>query len=91
MMTKADLVAQVAKKANLTNKAAKDAVNAVFSTVSETLKRGEKVVVTGFGTFLVRKRAARKGRNPQTGAEIQIPATKTPGFTAGKSLKRMVK
>lgn len=91
MMTKADLVAQVAKKANLTNKAAKDAVNAVFSTISETLKRGEKVVVTGFGTFLVRKRAARKGRNPQTGAEIQIPATKTPGFTAGKSLKRMVK
>ncbi|KKP67493.1 MAG: DNA-binding protein HU [Candidatus Roizmanbacteria bacterium GW2011_GWC2_35_12] len=55
------------------------------------MKRGEKVVVTGFGTFMVRRRAARKGRNPQTGAEIQIPATKTPGFTAGKSLKRLVK
>jgi DNA-binding protein HU-beta len=90
-MTKADLVAQVAKKAGLTAKAAKEAVAAVFSTIADALKRGEKVVVTGFGTFMVRKRAARKGRNPQTGAEIQIPATKTPGFTAGKSLKRMVK
>ncbi|OGK42002.1 DNA-binding protein [Candidatus Roizmanbacteria bacterium RIFCSPLOWO2_01_FULL_35_13] len=90
-MTKADLVAQVAKKAGLTTKAAKDAVGTVFGSVSDALKRGEKVVVTGFGTFMVRRRAARKGRNPQTGAEIQIPATKTPGFTAGKSLKRMVK
>lgn len=90
-MTKADLVAQVAKKADLTNKASKDAVGSVFSIISEAMKRGEKVVITGFGTFVVRKRAARKGRNPQTGAEIQIPATKTPGFTAGKSLKRMVK
>lgn len=90
-MTKADLIAQVAKKANLTAKAAKEAVSTVFSTIADALKRGEKVVVTGFGTFMVRKRAARKGRNPQTGAEIQIPATKTPGFTAGKSLKRMIK
>ncbi|OGK19552.1 DNA-binding protein [Candidatus Roizmanbacteria bacterium RIFCSPHIGHO2_02_FULL_40_13b] len=90
-MTKADLVAQVAKKANLTSKASKDAVVVIFATISEAMKRGEKVVVTGFGTFLVRKRATRKGRNPQTGAEIQIPATKTPGFTAGKSLKRMIK
>ncbi len=90
-MTKADLIAQVAKKAGLTSKAAKDAVNVIFSTISDAMKRGEKVVVTGFGTFLVRKRAARKGRNPQTGAEIKIPATKTPGFTAGKSLKRLVK
>jgi len=90
-MTKADLVAQVAKKVGLTSKAAKEAVSIVFQTISDALKRGEKVVVTGFGTFVVRKRAARKGRNPQTGAEIQIPATKTPGFTAGKSLKRLVK
>lgn len=90
-MTKADLVAQVAKKADLTAKASKDAVAAVFATVSDAIKRGEKVVVTGFGTFMVRKRAARKGRNPQTGAEIRIPATKTPGFTAGKTLKRLVK
>jgi nucleoid DNA-binding protein len=90
-MTKADLVAQVAKKAGLTSKAAKDSVNAIFNSMSDALKRGEKVVVTGFGTFMVRKRAQRKGRNPQTGAEIQIPSTKTPGFTAGKSLKRLVK
>lgn len=90
-MTKAELVAQVAKKAGLTARAAKDAVNTVFDSITQALKRGEKVVVTGFGTFLVRRRAARKGRNPQTGAEIQIPATKTPGFTAGKSLKRTVK
>lgn len=90
-MTKADLVAQVAKRANLTSKAAKDAVNAVFGTISEAMKRDEKVVVTGFGTYLVRRRAARKGRNPQTGAEIQIPATLTPGFTPGKTLKKMVK
>lgn len=90
-MTKADLVAQVSKKAGLTSKAAKDAVNTVFSSITAAMKRGEKVVVTGFGTFMVRRRASRKGRNPQTGAEIQIPATKTPGFTAGKSLKRMVK
>lgn len=90
-MTKADVVAQVAKKADLTAKAAKEAVDAVFGTISEAIKRGEKVVITGFGTFMIRKRAARKGRNPQTGAEIKIPATKTPGFTAGKSLKRLVK
>ena len=90
-MTKADLVAQVAKRAGLTAKAAKDAVNAVFDAIADALKRGEKVVVTGFGTFVVRKRAARKGRNPQTGEEITIPATKTPGFTAGKALKRAVK
>lgn len=90
-MTKADLIAQVAKKTNLTNKASKDSVNAIFNIIADAMKRGEKVVVTGFGTFLVRRRAARKGRNPQTGAEIQIPATKTPGFTAGKSLKRSVK
>ena len=79
------------QKAGLTAKAAKESVNTVFSTMSDAMKRGEKIVVTGFGTFMVRRRAARKGRNPQTGAEIQIPATKTPGFTAGKSLKRMVK
>lgn len=90
-MTKAELIAQVAKKAGLTSRAAKEAVNATFDTIATEMQRGAKVVVTGFGTFLVRKRAARKGRNPQTGAEIKIPPTKTPGFTAGKSMKRMVK
>jgi DNA-binding protein HU-beta len=90
-MTKADLIAQIAKKTGLTAKAAKEAVNTTFSTISDAIKRNEKVVVTGFGTFLVRKRAARKGRNPQTGAEIKIAATKTPGFAAGKAFKRLVK
>ena len=90
-MTKADLVDVVAKKVNLTNKAAKESVQAVFSAVSEALKKGDKVVVTGFGTFMVRSRASRTGRNPQTGATINIPARKTPGFTAGKALKKMVR
>lgn len=90
-MTKADLISQVAKKVDLTAKAAKIAVTSVFTIISDAMKRNEKVVVTGFGTFMLRSRAERKGRNPQTGAEIQIPATKTPGFTAGKSLKRLVK
>ena len=89
-MTKADLVAQVAKKAGLTAKAAKDAVSAVFGTVSDALKRGEKVVVTGFGTFVVRKRAARKGRNPQTGEEIKIKACNVVKFRPGKKLKEAI-
>lgn len=90
-MTKADLVDLVAKKASLTNKAAKEALQAVLDAVRDALKRGEKVVVTGFGTFSVRNRAARTGRNPQTGASIQIPARKTPGFTAGKALKKALR
>ena len=90
-MTKADLVDMVAKKVNLTNKAAKEAVQAVFKAVEDALKKGDKVVVTGFGTFMVRSRAARTGRNPQTGAAINIPARKTPGFTAGKALKKAVR
>ena len=90
-MTKADLVEQVAKKVNLTNKAAKESVSAVFAIIGDTLKKGDKVVVTGFGTFMVRSRASRTGRNPQTGAAINIPARKTPGFTAGKALKKSVR
>ena len=90
-MTKADLIEHVAKKVNLTNKAAREAVAAVFGGVADTLKKCEKVVITGFGTFSVRSRAARKGRNPQTGAAIDIPARKTPGFTAGKALKKVVR
>ncbi len=90
-MTKADLVEAVAKKVNLTNKAAKESVQAVFNAISDALKKGDKVVVTGFGTFMVRSRASRTGRNPQTGATINIPARKTPGFTAGKALKKTVR
>ena len=90
-MTKADLIAYVAKKASLTNKAARESMAAVLGAVTDSLKKGEKVVITGFGTFSVRSRAARKGRNPQTGAEINIPARKTPGFTAGKALKKAIR
>jgi DNA-binding protein HU-beta len=90
-MTKNDLIEKVAKKSSLTKRAASDAVNATFNTIRDSLGRGEKVVITGFGTFLIRSRAARRGRNPQTGQAIQIPGKKLPGFTAGKTIKRMIK
>lgn len=89
-MTKNDLIEKVAKKASLTKRASSDAVNAVFDLISDALGKGEKVVITGFGTFLIRSRAARRGRNPQTGEPIQIPTKKTPGFTAGKTIKRAI-
>jgi DNA-binding protein HU-beta len=84
------LVAKVADKAGLSKKAAESAVNAVIEAVGDSLRSGEKVSVVGFGTFEVRERAARKGRNPQTGKEISIPASRTPAFKAGKSLKDLV-
>ena len=90
-MTKKDLIDLVARKASLTNKASRDAVQAALDGIRDALKRGEKVVLTGFGTFSIRSRAARKGRNPRTGDVINIAARKTPGFTAGKSLKRVVR
>lgn len=90
-MTKADLVEHVAKKASLTAKAAREAVGAVFGTITDALKKGDKVVVTGFGTFMIRTRKSRVGRNPQTGSPINISARKTPGFTAGKALKKVVR
>lgn len=80
----------MADKAGLSKKAAESAVNAVIEAVGDSLKSGEKVSVVGFGTFEVRERAARKGRNPQTGKEISIPASRTPAFKAGKSLKDLV-
>ncbi len=89
-MTKAQLIEKVADEVGLTKKAAADAVNAVFDLIMDTVAQGEKVVITGFGTFRVRTRAARKGRNPQTGEEIMIPEKRIPGFTAGKAFKRAV-
>ena len=89
-MVKPELVLHVAKKAGLTAKAAKEAVQIVFDTIAVALKRNEKVVVTGFGTFLVRKRAARKGRNPQTGEPMKIGPGKSPAFRPGAALKRAV-
>ena len=90
-MTKRDLIDIVAKKANLTSKAARDSVQAVINSIRDSLKRGEKVVITGFGTFSVRKRVERVGRNPKTGEKITIAARKAPGFTAGKTLKKVVR
>lgn len=90
-MTKNELIEKVAKKANLTKRASADAVNSLFNLVRDSLVRGEKVVITGFGTFLIRSRTARRGRNPQTGETIQIPGRKLPGFTAGKTIKRLIK
>lgn len=90
-MTKNQLIEKVAKKAHLTKRAAQDAVNSVFDLIRDNLSRGEKTIITGFGTFLVRKRAPRRGRNPQTGETIQIAGKKLPGFTAGKTIKRLVR
>lgn len=90
-MTKKDLIELVAKKANLTNKAARESVQTLLNAVRDSLKRGEKVVITGFGTFSVRKRAERPGRNPKTGEKITIQARKAPGFTPGKTLKKAVR
>ncbi|MCL6558175.1 MAG: HU family DNA-binding protein [Firmicutes bacterium] len=89
-MNKSDLVASVAGKADMTKKDAERAINAVFDSISEALGKGNKVQLVGFGTFEVRQRAARKGRNPQTKAEIEIPAARVPVFKAGKSLKEIV-
>lgn len=91
MANKAQLVEKVAEKTNLTKKDVTAAVEALFETIEETLASGDKVQVIGFGTFEVRDRAARKGRNPQTGKEIEIPASKVPAFKAGKALKDAVK
>lgn len=90
-MNKASLVRNVANEAGLTKKDATAAVDAVFSTISASLAKGEPVQLIGFGKFEVRRRAARKGRNPQTGAEIQIPAADVPAFKAGKDLKEAIK
>jgi DNA-binding protein HU-beta len=89
-MNKTELVNQVAKTAELSQKEASKAVDAVFGTVLEALKKGDKVQLIGFGNFEVRERAARTGRNPQTGEEIQIAAGKVPAFKPGKALKDAV-
>lgn len=86
-MNKSELVASVAEVAELTKKDAEKAVNAVFASVQKALVEDDKVQIIGFGTFEVRTRAARKGRNPQTGETIEIPASKNPVFKAGKALK----
>ncbi|MBP2644595.1 MAG: histone family protein DNA-binding protein [Firmicutes bacterium] len=89
-MNKTELVASVADKAGLTKKDAEKAINALFTSVEEALAQNDKVQIIGFGTFEVKERQERKGRNPQTGEEITIEASKTPVFKAGKGLKDSV-
>ena len=89
-MNKAELVAAVAEKAEISKKDAEAAVKALTDVVAEELKKGEKVQLVGFGTFEVSSRAAREGRNPQSGAPMKIAASKAPKFKAGKALKDML-
>ncbi|WP_018923667.1 HU family DNA-binding protein [Salsuginibacillus kocurii] len=89
-MNKTDLINAVAEHADLSKKDASKAVDAVFDSITNTLKDGDKVQLVGFGSFEVRERSSRKGRNPQTGAEIEIPSTKNPAFRPGKQLKDSV-
>ncbi len=86
-MNKAELVAAVADKAGISKKDAEESVKAFTEVITEELKKGEKVTLVGFGTFEVSERAERTGRNPQTGAEMKIAASKAPKFKAGKALK----
>jgi DNA-binding protein HU-beta len=89
-MNKSEFVEAIAKESGLTNADARKAVEAVITTVEKTLKKGDEVALTGFGKFSVTKRAARTGRNPQTGETVKIKASKAPKFTAGAALKTAV-
>ncbi|MFP4147424.1 MAG: HU family DNA-binding protein [Halorhodospira sp.] len=86
-MNKSELIEAVADSADLSKAAASRAVDAMVESVTEALREGDQVTLVGFGTFTVRERAARTGRNPRTGETIQIPASKVPGFKPGKALK----
>ena len=90
-MNKEELVKEVSKKAKVSQKAASDIISAIVETVEKTVAKGKKVTLVGFGTFEPRKRAARTGRNPQTGKEIKIAARTVPAFSAGKKFKELVK
>ncbi len=89
-MNKSDLIAAMSAKTGKTKKESEEALEAFMASVTESLKKGDKVQLVGFGSFEVRKRAARKGRNPQTKEEIKIPASNAPVFKAGKALKDLV-
>lgn len=90
-MNKSELIDHVAERAGLTKKVAADAVESVFSVISDALSKGEKVTLVGFGTFEVRERAAREGVNPATKEPIHIPATRVPAFKPGKALRELVR
>ena len=89
-MNKSELVAAISAKTSASKKSAEESLNAIIEIISTELKKGEKVQLIGFGSFEIRKRAARKGRNPQTKEEIKIPASKAPVFKAGTALKNAV-
>ena len=89
-MNKEELVQEIAKKAKVTQKEAAEVLNGLVETVQKTVAKGEKVTLVGFGTFESRKRAARTGRNPQTGKEIKIAAKTVPAFSAGQKFKELV-
>ena len=89
-MNKEELVKEVSKKAKVSQKATTDVVAAILETIEKSVAKGKKVTLVGFGTFEPRKRAARNGRNPQTGKEIKIPAKTVPAFSAGKKFKTVV-
>ena len=90
-MNKTELVAAIAAKAELSKKDAEKALNAFIGTVEDSLKKGEKIQLVGFGTFEVRERAARTCINPQTKAKVNVPASKVPAFKVGQALKNIVK
>ncbi len=90
-MNKSDLIQAVAEKSGLTKKESSSVVDAIFNGISDSLAKGESVQLVGFGTFEVRSRKAREGRNPSTGETIKIKASKVPAFKAGKALKDKVK
>ena len=90
-MTKSDLINKVAREAKIPRAAAERAVNSFTASITEVLKQGDKITLPGFGTFLTSNRSARKGRNPRTGQEINIPAVRTPKFKAGKGLKDSIR
>lgn len=89
-MTKAELIAQVARDCKISKAAAEKALNSMTNNVTRALKKNDRIALTGFGTFSVSKRRARKGRNPQTGAEINIRACNVPKFKPGKELRKAV-
>jgi len=88
-MNKAELVVKVANKTGLTKRTSREAVDAIILAITDSLAREERITLVGFGTFQVMERKARRGRNPQTGEEMQIPAKKVPKFVAGKNLREV--
>jgi len=90
-MNKGDLIEAVFNKIGGTKKGSEEAVDTVFDTIVRALSKGDEVAISGFGTFLTKKRQARTARNPRTGATVQVPATQVPKFRAGKGLKEAVK